>query len=211
MASIETNYALAGSHIPQTGFVADGTYTDDGGPFVISCFLMRGGSAISSGSVSIPTPGSWRATFGTLTPNTGYTLAAQITGSPADRDDQPNITVDSNPLILLFPLPPLPLPPPPLPPGAVAVARVKITVTGTHHQAIKHITCAAVLFQGAGNSKKIDKIDAVAIGSPNDPANGQWKADLDINPVPAGRKLGVIATGFDNRGRILGRVFRRRS
>jgi hypothetical protein len=209
MASIETNYALAGSHIPQTGFVADGTFADDGGPIIIACFLSRGGSPISSGAVSIPSPGVWRAGFGTLTPNTGYTLSASIAGSPADRDDQPNITVDPNPLILLFPLPPLP--PMPAPPGAAVVARVPITVTGTHHPSIKHIVCAAALYEGGGNSKKIDRMDAVAIGSPNDPAIGQWKAVLDINPVPAGRKIGVIATGFDNKGRILSRVFRRRS
>ena len=207
MASIEINSALAGSHIPQTGFVADGTFADDGGPFTIRCFLSRGGSLISTGSVTTPSPGVWRATFGTLTPNTGYSIGAEITGLPTDTDDQANITVDSNPLLILFPLPPLP--PFPVPPGPAM--RVAFRVTGTHHPAVKHIICTAALYQGGGNSKRIEKFDAVAIGTPNVPAVGQWAATLDIDPVPVGRRLGVIATGFDNRGRILGHVFRRRS
>ena len=201
-ASIEIDVALTGSHVRST-FTASGTYSPDAGAPVITCSLAKAGVSWGSGPGVLNAANlSWTCKFTGLGPSSDLVLAAEITDGTSDSDEHPNITVDADP-------PPIELDPLSPPPRGVIV-RANYDVAGSHKSKVKHIICAGVFYKAGADSKRIDKIDAVVVGSVNDPNPGKWKARLSLDPVPGNQKLGILVIGIGAQGRILGTVFHRR-
>jgi hypothetical protein len=200
-ASIEIDYALTGSHVSQS-FTASGTYVQDAGMPAITCVLRQSSGGILSagtmpaGYLNYAGPGTWKADFNLGSGASNLTLHATISDGTSDADDQPEITVDATPPLTLDVLP---APPPP------PIARAMKTVTGTYdNSVIDFIVCVGAFYK----AKKIDTIQDTAIAT--FPAAGSWTANLNFNGLPAGQKYGVIAIGINTKGRLVGRVARKR-
>lgn len=191
MASIEIDFALTGSHIAQAGFVANGTFTDDGGMFNITCALTKSGKNFN-GMVSTPAAGQWIARFPNLDVDTGYLLSARITGTTPDDDDQRDITVDAAPPIIINPLPEMPQ-------GDLA-GPVAYVVTGTATKGVG-VVCAAV-------TREKKKLKSVNGGVSAPVKGGKWTAEVRIDPVGSGKKLTVIVVLLDKDGKAIAQAGR---
>jgi hypothetical protein len=192
MASIEIDHVLTGSHIAQAGFVADGTYTDDGGMFNITCSLTGNGKNFN-GMVPSPMGGTWTATFPNLDVGSGYVLTARITGTTPDDDGQPDITVDAAPPIIINPLPTMPF-------NGDQKGPVTYVVTGTATKGVG-VVCTAV----TRNKKKIKSIDGAGFGPV---VKGTWTAKMKVEQVGSGKKLTIIAVLLDEYGKAIAQAGR---
>jgi hypothetical protein len=215
MPSIEADYPMTGSNVPPV-FTAFGTYAN-GNLANIRCKLVTAAGAVLKDlpATAGSNPGTdWKVDFDLSAlplPMAGLTLRPEITGPPDDSNDQPDITVEGAPPMLINPLPvppPSPIPPPAPAPG-VPTAVVTITVTGTHAAAVKEILCVALRYKDkVGETPPI----GTAVAALNTPAAGQWTADITLSKkFPPGWKLAVFAQAKDAAGTIVARAHRRRS